>query len=388
MFLPRVTQQFFVCPKPFALDTYRGCPHACVYCFARGNNQFNRNHGLTGRLMRETDVEIFRAIRFEKWMRRTVGSAFDPKNPPAVFINRRVPLQIGGHSDPCPPQERRYHATESALRILADYDYPTMVQTKNPAVLFEILRRIGPGKNIAVSVSLIGLDARWLRRIEPNAPAPFDRLLFAARIATELKYPVNIKMQPIVYPRALEEIERVIEVAAQAGAWSITTEGLKISAFATARNRWLMGRVQKGIRKSYKSKVGHRDGSDYVLNDDLKKEYIELAMTAAHAHGMKYFSADNSPLGFGDGYECCGTQALRDYNLWTYNIRSRAFGVFAADEKLGQCDAGQILWANTKHITLKDKVDENLQSGLFTAGAEKPPETREEAITDEDKAER
>jgi hypothetical protein len=56
-------------------------------------------------------------------------------------------------------------------------------------------------------------------------------------------------------------------------------------------------------------------------------QYIELAEKLAHENGLKYLSADNEPMGVGDGRECCGTEKLKDYRLFDYNLRSLAFGM-------------------------------------------------------------
>ena len=41
---PSVTTQFPVCTIPYHMDTYRGCPYNCVYCFARDFTTFARRN--------------------------------------------------------------------------------------------------------------------------------------------------------------------------------------------------------------------------------------------------------------------------------------------------------------------------------------------------------
>ena len=40
--IPCITTQVDVCPIPFHYDTYIGCNHGCLYCFARANVNFRR----------------------------------------------------------------------------------------------------------------------------------------------------------------------------------------------------------------------------------------------------------------------------------------------------------------------------------------------------------
>ncbi len=34
-----MTSQFYFCPIPFRMDTYSGCYHDCLYCFANNSDQ-------------------------------------------------------------------------------------------------------------------------------------------------------------------------------------------------------------------------------------------------------------------------------------------------------------------------------------------------------------
>ncbi len=170
--LPSVTSQFVICPIPFHLDTYKGCVHGCCYCFGRDLVNWSRRT----RDLLFADLEANSPRLFAGWMRRVYGRRRNPRHAATVFINERVPLKIGAICDPCPPPERELRVTEEFLRILADYDYPVQIQTKNPEILREVLQRLGPGKNIVVSVTVISLDRQWTRRVEPGAPPPQSRL--------------------------------------------------------------------------------------------------------------------------------------------------------------------------------------------------------------------
>lgn len=347
--VPRVTAQYPVCPKPFALDPYLGCVHGCAYCFARQNSKFNRRR-------RFRDLDGIRPVHFQKWMARIYRKEIDFTQAETVFINHRVPLHLGATSDPCPPQEKRYHITEGILATLADYDYPAVLSTKNPAILFDVLRRFGPGLNLVVSVSLISTSSKWLSRIEPGAPSPLRRLEAISRIVNELGYPVMLRVQPAIYPEVLADLPPLIEMAHQAGVWAFATEGLKLRIAMTAAENRHLAPIRRGLRKSYRDRYGVVERINYLLRDEYVAEIQACAKQLARDHGLKYFSADNSPLGVGDGFECCGTEKLRNYKLWLYNTRSRAFGTLKRSP-LGQC-LDNFRWARWKSTeTIEAVVD-------------------------------
>ena len=141
-----------------------------------------------------------------------------------------------------------------------------------------------------------------------------------------------VKVQPATWPRVIDELPPLVEAIEDAGSWGFNTEGLKLRVTMGEREQALFRQAFGNVRDNYRNSVGVREDGDWVLRDDLKARYITLAEKLARKAGLKYFSADNSPLGRGDGFECCGTEGLRDYRVFTYNKRSRAFGIFWEDE--------------------------------------------------------
>ncbi len=356
---PAMTSQWLICPVPLHLDTYKGCLHNCVYCFGRDITNFHRRRQRAG----FQDLTANDPDRFKDWLKGIYGRPRDFTRAITVAINSRYPIKIGAISDPCPAIEEKYRTTEAFLRILRLYDYPVQIQTKNPGVLFRLLKRIGPGMNLTVSVTLISLDREWLKKIEPGAPSPEQRLEAISRIV-DLGYPVMVKVQPAIWPRVTKELAALVEAIKEAGCWAFNTECLKLRQSMGKAEQTLFAEAFGNVRDLYRTKIGTREASDWVLQDGLKLEYIHLARDLAAKSGLKYFSADNTPLGHGDGFECCGTERLRDYRVFTYNLRSRAFGVFRQDD-LCKCVLN-FTRATTgdNSRTLGQAVDEHLRPGV------------------------
>ncbi len=170
-----------------------------------------------------------------------------------------------------------------------------------------------------------------------------------------------VKVQPAVFPRVLRELPDLVRAIADAGCWAFNTEGLKVKIAMPQREQRVFAALGRNVRRDYREEVGHREGSDWVLRDEFKLQYIRSASELAKAHGLKYFSADNSPLGLGDGFECCGTERLRDYNVFAYNRRSQAFGVMQRSP-LGECAVRFVRSVRMRSFrTIHDAVDDQLK---------------------------
>jgi DNA repair photolyase len=118
-----VTSQFSFCGLPLRFDSYAGCAFRCSYCFARhrgGNNYGDSVRGAS-----------------QDHLARSLHRAFndDAGGLVAQFLRRRVPIHMGGMSDPFQPIERRYRVTEASLRALSQQvDYPVVISTRSTLV--------------------------------------------------------------------------------------------------------------------------------------------------------------------------------------------------------------------------------------------------------------
>ncbi|MFQ5887175.1 MAG: radical SAM protein, partial [Candidatus Hydrothermarchaeales archaeon] len=137
----------------YALNPYRGCQHACAYCYA---------------------PYVLREDR--EW-----GSFADVKlNIPTVLAKelRKKPKGVVGIStvtDPYQPIEKRYELTRRCLRELLKRDFPICIQTKSSLVLrdIDLLERFSQ-KEVGFTLTTINDDLR--KRYEPNASSVEERL--------------------------------------------------------------------------------------------------------------------------------------------------------------------------------------------------------------------
>lgn len=325
---PLVTSQCCHCPAPFTLNTYSGCQNSCIYCFARDLYTFARKNS------EHKEFSYLIGIRpdlFKNWVERTLSKDLDLARPEEVAFKERLPLKLGSTSDPFPKVELEEHITYDILKVLNEYDYPVVIQTKNPHILLEYAKDF-VGANWSITVSLISTDEEFLKIIEPNSPSANERLE-AIRKLTEMGFKVMIKVQPAIYPKILKDLPELIRRAKNAGCWAFNIEGLKIR---TSMPKSEQKSVQKigdylgiDIREFYRKErkmTEQKCGADFELSSDKKIDIYDLAEKLAKENDIKFYLADNYLQLVGDGCECCGTEALRDYKLLSCDKRSRAFG--------------------------------------------------------------
>jgi len=82
---------------------------------------------------------------------------------------------ISGLCDPYQPLEAEYELTRKCLEILADHNWPVVIQTRSSLVLrdMDILKR---AKNFEVGLTITTADDEIRKLFEPHAPSIQERL--------------------------------------------------------------------------------------------------------------------------------------------------------------------------------------------------------------------
>src|SRR5271165_6733484 len=111
-----VTSQFYFCGLPLRLDTYRGCAFQCGFCFARFRGGNTPGKAIVPANPKSIERIITRAHRCEHEEEAGIVGQ---------FLKKRVPVHLGGMSDPFQPAETRFRVTQTTLRVLSRFEYPT-----------------------------------------------------------------------------------------------------------------------------------------------------------------------------------------------------------------------------------------------------------------------
>jgi DNA repair photolyase len=243
-------------------DPYAGCAHGCRYCFARAK----------GDLARIRPAESVAALRRFIAGDRTLETR---------WCNWRIPLHIGGLSDPLQPIERDQRRTLACLELLAAERYPFVLSTKSTLAAeppwFEVL----PACRVCLQISMM---APSFDHLEPGAPSFAERSKVLAKLARRLPRTI-IRCQPFV-PGVVEQVLRMLPRYAAAGVWGVTFEALK----------WK--RAARGLVKV---------AGDWCYPVDVLEPAFQRLRDRCHALRLRFLSAENRLRRLSDDRCCCGT---------------------------------------------------------------------------------
>jgi DNA repair photolyase len=189
-------------PFRWTLNPYRGCRHACTYCYARPTHEF---WGLDAG--REFEQRVFAKVNAPEVLRQELRH---PKWEGEV-------IAIGTASDPYEPAEAQYGLTQRILRVLRDFRNPASITTKGVLVRrdVDVLRELAEVADVRVVFSVGSIDEEVWRRTEPGTPKPMARLE-VMQFLVENGVPAGVLMAPLLpgISDGWESIEAVVSAAA------------------------------------------------------------------------------------------------------------------------------------------------------------------------------
>lgn len=234
-------------PFRFSLNPYRGCVHACAYCYARPTHEYL---GLNAGLDFETRI-IIKPKAAELFRQFLSRPAWHPE-----------PITFSGVTDCYQPAERRFRLTRQCLETADEFGQPVTVVTKNALVLrdLDLLRRMARRDLVHVFVSLTTLDVSLAREMEPRTSIPAARLR-AIRELAEAGVPVGVMTAPIIPGLNDSELAAVLEAARKAGATAAGYVLLRLpGAVAPVFEEWIRRVFPEKADRVLNRIRGTRDG--------------------------------------------------------------------------------------------------------------------------------
>ncbi|HEY3970609.1 MAG TPA: radical SAM protein, partial [Solirubrobacteraceae bacterium] len=200
-------------PFSWTINPYRGCSHACVYCFARPTHRY-----LGFDAGRDFEREIVVKVNAPEVLRRELAR-------PSW---KQESVALGTNTDPYQWVEGRYRLMVGIWEALRDAaggaGNPCSVLTKSPLLLRDLplMLQIAERTTIRASLSIPTLDERAWRATEPHTPNPRARLEAVAEL-NRAGIPTGVLIAPLMpgINDAPHQIEPLLGLAAEAGATSI-----------------------------------------------------------------------------------------------------------------------------------------------------------------------
>ena len=197
-------------PFNWSINPYRGCSHACRYCFARPTHTFlDMNAGSDFEKKIVVKVNAPEVLRRQLAAKRWKGEG----------------IAMGTNTDPYQRAEGRYRLMPGIIRALTDYRNPFSILTKGTLILrdLELLVEAARVTDVSTALSIGTLDEAAWRASEPGTPHPHKRIE-AVRALNEAGIPCGVLMAPILPgitddPRQLRE---VVAAAIDAGATHVS----------------------------------------------------------------------------------------------------------------------------------------------------------------------
>jgi DNA repair photolyase len=203
-------------PFGWSINPYRGCRHACVYCYARPTHEYL---GMSGG--DEFQEVIFAKVNAPDVVRQELGRR----------SWRGENVVIGTATDPYQQAESRYRLTRGILEAFRDFRNPVSVTTKSPMVLrdLDLLGELARHAAVTVHFTVTTLDETLWRKLEPTTAKPRKRL-DAMRELREHGIRSGIFLSPVL-PGITDDpaqLEAVIAAAAEAGADFVFSQALRL----------------------------------------------------------------------------------------------------------------------------------------------------------------
>ena len=203
-------------PFRWSLNPYRGCFHACVYCYARPTHEywgFGAGTDFESKIIVKKDAPTLLRRVFQKpsW--------------------RGELILFSGNTDCYQPLEASLELTRACLNVCAEYRNPVGVITKGILVLrdLDLLRRLHQEASIRVYFSIPFSDDEVARKVEPHAPSSRKRFEAMATL-TDAGIPTGISLSPIIPGLNDEDMPDLLTRAKEAGAGEATATLLRLSS--------------------------------------------------------------------------------------------------------------------------------------------------------------
>ncbi|MGI8506422.1 MAG: radical SAM protein [Solirubrobacteraceae bacterium] len=193
-------------PFRWTINPYRGCSHACIFCFARPTHTY-----LGFDAGRDFEREIVVKVNAPERLRAELAR-------PSW---KREHIALGTNTDPYQWVEGRYKLMPGIWEAMIEARNPGSVLTKSPLLLrdLELMRELASRAEFSAALSVPTLDERAWRATEPHTPHPRARLEAVAEL-TRAGIRTGILIAPLMpgINDSPEQVARILALAAEAGA--------------------------------------------------------------------------------------------------------------------------------------------------------------------------
>jgi DNA repair photolyase len=273
----------------YSINCYRGCSHACTYCFSRPTHEY---------------LGFGAGTDFE---RKLVAKVNAPQLLRAEFMKpswKGDEIVFSFTSDPYVPLEAHYKLTRQCLEICLEFRNPVGIVTKSALVRrdIDILSQLAKEASVTVFLTIPFRDRQTARALEPFAPSPDARFKAMEELA-KAGIPVGIGVAPLILSLNDSHIPELLTRASDAGARKAFYNLLRLPGnvapyFEQRLRERLPNKADRIMNRLREARGGRLNSSEFgermVGKGEQWQMAVQLFQTQCKRLGLNVESSGNS----------------------------------------------------------------------------------------------
>lgn len=254
----------------WSVNPYRGCTHACAYCYARPSHEY---------LSFGAGTDFEKKIVVKPEAPALLREAFDKKSWKGELV------VFSGVTDCYQPLENKLALTRGCLEVCLEYKNPVGIITKSPIIErdIDLLAELAQKATARVSVSIPFWKKDVAKAMEPYVTTPERRMKIVERLAAA-GVPVGVSVSPIVPGLNDEDVGEVLQHAKDAGATHaffvlLRLPGAVANVFEQRLREQLPLRADKVMNRIRETRGGKRYDTRWRARQTGEGVYAQMVST-------------------------------------------------------------------------------------------------------------
>jgi DNA repair photolyase len=262
-------------PFGWDLNIYRGCSHACNYCYAIYSHQYLNSDGFYDDIFVKTNIveQMEKELSSPSWKREVIN--------------------IGGVTDSYQKAEERYRFMPQILKLLIKYRTPAIISTKSTLVLrdYDLIDELSRVTYINIAASITTMDENVRKKIEPGGAPSTERFAMLKEFR-KTNASIGLHVMPIIpyITDSRENMEALCVNARECGAdymlpGTLYLRGVTRNVFFESIRKKFPEEYIK-LQAMYKTGAASKEYKDhlYEMVNELRKQY---GISSSYAKPMK-----------------------------------------------------------------------------------------------------
>lgn len=269
-------------PFDWTVNPYRGCSHACVYCFARGTHEY-------------LDLDAGRDFDSQVVVKVNVAEVLTKELRRGSW--QHEPVMLGTNTDPYQRAEGRYRLMPGIVSALTESGTPFSILTKGTLLRRDLplLQEAAASVPISIAMSIAVFDESLQHSLEPGTPTAHARLA-TVRAAVDAGFRVTVFLMPIL-PHMTDSIAALDDALAQikaSGASRVVYGALHLRPGAKSWFMQWLGRERPDLVSSY---LGLYPGMASVAPKPYRSWLSKRMRPLLRVHGLNGHDEEDPPRG-------------------------------------------------------------------------------------------